>query len=195
MLTILNPRLGRSNVVLNSFHSCVSHTSKKLPWTPEMSFSKVLPQPRMFFQKFKGAISFKQLKSPTNAHSRREFNKQMDVVNSDMEFIDFTAMLNSHFMNKSLTVHPDSIKLQGIFSIFTFPDKMESILPERVFPTFQFHFLSPQTLARNKVHTKFVNLDLKEGKVNPLYVEELNINKEDGNSSLCLKAEVSLPWM
>jgi len=29
----------------------------------------------------------------------------------------------------------------------------------------------------------------------PPYIEQLNINKEDGNSSLCLKAEVSLPWM
>ena len=100
----------------------------------------------------------------------------------------------SNLPYEKLAIHPNKLKLEGVSCIFRFPDKMESILSEAVFKTFQIHFFAPKTLARNKVHTKFVNLFHEEG-TNPLYIQELNINKEDGNSSLCLKAEVSLPWM
>ena len=178
MLTTFNPRLRRSKVVLNSFCSCVSNTPKKLPWTPEVSFSKVIPQPRMLLQKSKSRGSFKQLKSFANAHGRRKLDKQMEMVNSDMKFIDFTSVLNCNLSNKSLTINPNSVELKGVFGIFRFPDKMESILPEAVSKTFQIHFLTPQTLAENKVHTKFVNLFHKEG-IDPLYIQEnqeLNIN-------------------
>ena len=75
MLKLTNPRLRRFNVVVNSFDSCVSDTSKEFSRAPKVSFSKMVSQPRMFFEKFKGAVSFKQLKSHTNTHSRRHLNK------------------------------------------------------------------------------------------------------------------------
>lgn len=189
-----NPRLRRSNVVLNSFHSCISDATKELPWTPKVSFWEIFPQPRMFPHKLKGTISFKQVKSSTNTHSRRKLNKQMDMVNSDMKFIDFTSIPSSGCPKKSLTIHLQPIKLKWVHCIFNFPHKVKSVLPESMFETFQFHFSTPQTLARNIVHTKFVNL-FHEGKINPLDIQELNINKEDGNSSLGSRAEVSLPQM
>lgn len=166
--------------MLNSFHSCISNTSKKFSRTPKMSFRKISPQPRMFPHQIEGTISFKQLKGSANTHSWRKLNKQMDMINSNVEFINFTPVFNSHFADESFTIHPQPIKLKWVHRIFNFPDKMESILSEGMFPTFQIHFLTPQTLARNTVHTKLVNL-FKEGNVNPLYFKELNINKENGS--------------
>ena len=187
MLTTLNPRLRRSNVVLDSFHSGISNAPEKLPRTPKMSLSKIISQPRMFFHKLKGAISFKQIKSFAHTHSWRKLNKQMDMVNSDMKFIDFASMPECNLIDESLTIHLDPIKLQRVFSIFRFPDKMESILSKAMFKTFQIHFSSPEDSSH------YLRNLFKEGKINPPYTEELNINKEDGNSSLCLKAQVSLP--
>ena len=184
-----DPRLRRSNVVLDSFHSCISNTSKELPRTPKMSLSKVISQPRVFFQKLKSRITFKQLKSFANAHSWGQLNKQMDMVNSNMELIDFTSIPECNLIDESFTIHLDPIKLQRVFSIFRFPDKMESILSKAMFKTFQIHFSSPEDSSH------YLQNLFKEGKINPPYTEELNINKEDGNSSLCLKAQVSLPWM
>ena len=154
-----------------------------------MSFSEVLPQPRMLVQKLKGRISFKQLKSSANTHARRELDKQMHMVNSDVKLIDFTTLFDCNFVDKPFTIHLEPIKLKGVHCIFNFPDKMESILSEGMFKTFQIHFLSPED------STNYLRNLFQEGTVYPLYTEELNINKEDGNSSLCLKAEVSLPWM
>lgn len=192
MLTTFNPGLRRSNVVLDSFHSCIPNAPKEFSRTPEMSFWEISPQPRMFMQKFKGTVSFKQLESSANTHSWRNLDEQMDMVNSDVEFINFTPIPSSSCIEKSLTIHFKPIKLERIHSVFNFPDKMESILSESMAKTFQIHFFAPKTLARNKVHTKFVNL-FHEGKINPLDIQELNINKEDGNSSLGSRAEVSLP--
>ena len=75
MLTSTNPRLRGLDIVSNSFTSCVSDTSKKFSRAPEMSFSKMVSQPRMFFEKLKGAVSFKQLKSLANTHNRGHLNK------------------------------------------------------------------------------------------------------------------------
>ena len=196
MLTAPNPRLRRSDVVLDSFHSCIANTSKKLSGTPKVPFSEILPQPRMLTEKFKRTISFKQLKSSANTHRRRQLNEQMNVVNCDMQFINLTSVSSSCCINKSLAICPQSIKLKRIHRIFAFPDKVESVLPEGMFETFQFHFFPPQTLARNTVHTKFVSL-FHGANFKPLHVnkfEKLNF-MEDGNSSLCLKPEVPLPLM
>ena len=189
-----DPRLRRTDVMLNSIHSCISNASKKLAWAPEMSFSKILSQPRMFLQKSKSRNSFKQLESSANTHGWRQLNKQMEMVNSNVNLINLTAILNGCLFDKPFTINPDSIKFEGVFSIFGFPDKMESILSERVFPTFQIHFFSPSNQARNIVLTKFVNL-VHEGNFYPFYTNQLTeLNTtEDGNSSLCFKAEVSLP--
>jgi len=56
-----------------------------------------------------------------------------------------------------------------------------------MFKTFQIHFSSPEYSSH------YIQNLVQEGNINPLFIEELNINKEDGNSSLCLKAQVSLP--
>ncbi len=162
MLTTINPRLRRSDVVLDSVHSCISNTPKEFSWTPEMSFSKVLSQPRMFLQKSKSRSALKQLKSSTNTYSSWQFNKQVDMVNSDVQFIDFTPIFHSHFSDESFTIHPDTIKLQCVFGILRFPNKMESILSEGMTPTLQIHFFTPQTFIRNKVLSMFVNL-IQEG--------------------------------
>jgi len=154
-----------------------------------MSFCEILSQPRMLSQKLKGTISFKQLKSSANTHARRKLNKQMYMVNSDVKLVDFTTLFDCNFMDKPFTIHLEPVKFKWVHRIFNFPDKMESILPEAVFKTFQIHFSSPED------STNYLRNLIQEGTVYPLYTEELNINKEDGNSSLCLKAEVSLPWM
>ena len=189
MLTTLNPRLRRSNVVLDSFHSGVSNTPEKLARAPEMSLSKVISQPRMFFHKLKGAISFKQIKSLAHTHGGGELNKQMDMVNSNMQFINLATISSSSCPENSLTIHLNPIKLHRVFSIFRSPDKMESILSKAMFKTFQIHFSSPEYSSH------YIQNLVQEGNINPLLIEQLNINKEDGNSSLCLKAQVSLPWM
>jgi hypothetical protein len=189
MLTTFNPWLRRSNVVVNRFNSCVSNTSKKFSRTPKMPFSEIFSQPGMLFQKPKSRSSLKQLKSPANAHCRWQLNKQVKMVDSNMEFVDFTPIFNCNLSDKPLTINSDSIKLKRVFGIFRFPDKMEGILPKAVAKTFQIHFSSPED-SSNYLQNLF-----QEGNINPLSIEQLNINKEDGNSSLCLKAEVSLPWM
>ena len=191
MLKLTNPRLGRSNVVLNSFSSCVADTSKEFSRTPEMSFSKVVSQPRMFFEKFKGAISFKQLKSHTNAHRRGHLNKQVDVVNSDVEFINFEPFSVSHLPQKELTIHFEPIKLERVFGIFNFPHEVECVLSEAMLPSFQIHFSSPEH-SSNYVH-QFISGGLVSSPSHIKNSEELNI--EDGDSSPNLKVRVSSPLM
>mgnify|MGYP001570449051 CR=1 FL=1 len=195
MLTTINPRLRRSYVVLDSFHSCVPNTSKKLSRTPEMSHSEMPSQPRMLSKKFKGSIAFKQLKGFANTHCNRHLNEEMNVVDTNMEFINFESMFLCSFSDKEFTINSDQFKLERISCILGFPDKMECILSEGMFGTPQIHFCAPQTFIRNTVLTMFVNL-VHRG-FSPMgsnNSQELNL-MERGNSSLCLKAEVSLPWM
>jgi len=176
MLTTFNPRLRRSDVVLDSFHSCIPNTPKEFSWTPEMSFSEVVPQPRMLLQKSKSRCTFKQLKSFANTHCGRQLDKQVDMINGDVKFINFTPISHSHFSDESFTIHSNTIELQGIFGIFRFPDKMESILSEGMTPTLQIHFFTPQTFIRNKVLSMFVNL-IQEG----IHYPSLNNNSEELN--------------
>lgn len=192
MLNSMEPRLRRSNVVLNSFSSCVSDATKEFSRTPEMSVSKMVSQPRMFLEKFKGTISLKQLKSFANTHCWRNLNKQVNVVNSDVKFVDFTSMFDCNLVDESFTINLKPIKLERIFGVFNFPDKMESILSKAMFETLQIHFLSPK--SADKAHANFVLV--QEPSISALHVnysEELNI--EDGDSSPNLKVWVSSPWM
>ena len=194
MLKLTNPWLRRSNVVLNSFSSCISNTSEKFPGTPEMPFSKMSPQPRMLLHQTKSTVTFKQLESFANTHGRRQLNKQVDVVNSEVQLINFALVPVSNLPQEKLTIHSQAIKLERVSRIFNFPDKMESILSEAVFPGFQFHFLSPESAQGDKAHANFVFSSEGLGS-NPSSFKnpkELNL-LEDGNSSLCLKAQVSLP--
>ena len=194
MLKLTNPRLRRSNVMLNSFGSCISNTSKEFSWTPEMPSSKMVSQPRMFLHQTKGAVSFEQLKSLADTHSDWHLNEEMNMVNSDVEFIDFEPLPVSNLSQEELTIHFKPIELKRIFSIFNFPDKMESILSEAMFSGFQIHFLSPKS-AGDKAHANFVFSS--EGLVSsPSHINHSKeLNFEDGDSSPNLKVRVSSPWM
>jgi len=195
MLKLTNPRLRRFDVVVNSFNSCISNTSKEFPRAPEMSFSEMVSQPRMFFEKLKGAVSFKQLKSHTNTHSWRHLNKQMDMVNSNIELINFEPFSISNLPQEELTIHSEPIKLERVFGIFNFPNKMESILSEAVFSGFQIHFSSPKS-AEDGAHANF-SFSFEEPSIQALpnsQTKELNL-MEDGDSAPNLKVRVSSPWM
>ena len=169
MLGQIEPRLRRSNIMFNSFGSYVSNASEEFTWIPEMPFSKIFSQPRMFLQKPKSRSSFKQLQSFTNTHCWRQLNKQVDMVNSDMKLVNFTSILNSNFYDKSLYINYNSIEFHGVFGIFRLPNKVECILSEGVFKTFQFHFFAPQSRASKKAHANFVNL-FQEGSIYPHHI-------------------------
>jgi hypothetical protein len=195
MLKLTKPRLRRSNVMLNSFSSCVSNTPKKFSRAPEMPTSKMVSQPRMFLHQFEGTVTFKQLQSFADTHSNRHLNKEMDMVNSDMEFINFEPFSVGNLPEKEFTIHLKSVELERIFGIFNFPDKMESILSEAMFSGFQIHFLSPKS-AGDKAHANF-DVYFEESSISALpntQTKELNL-MEDGDSSPNLKVWVSSPWM
>ena len=183
--------------MLNSFCSCISNAPKKFSWAPEMPMSKVIPQPRMLLlHQFVSRITFKQLQGSANTHCWRQFNKQMDMVNCDMQLINFTVMPFSRLADEPFTINLNSKKFEGVHCVFRLPYKMESILPEGMVMGSQIHFLSPaQQRARELMLSKC--LVFIEGNVNP---HETKVSQElnylgDGDSSLCLKAEVSSPCM
>jgi len=73
---------------------------------------------------------------------------------------------------------------------------VEGILSEGMTKAFQIHFFTPQTFIRSKVLTMF-DLFISRGLASsPACVSDSQeLNFVGGNSSLCLKAEVSLPQM
>jgi hypothetical protein len=185
MLKLTNPRLRRSDVVLDSFDGCVTDAPKEFSRTPKMPFSKVISQPRMFFEKAESTVAFKQLKCHTNTHSRRHLNKQMDMVNTDVKFINFEPFSVSDLSQKKLTIHSKPVELERIFGVFNFPDKMEGILSEAVFSGFQIHFSSPKSAMRNRAHANF-DVYFEEPSISAFpnnQTKELNL-LEDGDSSL-----------
>ena len=159
-----------------------------------MSSSKMVSQPGVLLHQLEGAITFEQLQSFANADSNWHLNEEMDMINSDVEFIDFESLPVSNLPQEKLTIHSKPIELKGIFSIFNFPNKMESILSEAMLPRFQIHFLSPKS-AGDKAHA---NLTFNSGGLvsRPSDTNHLEIlNFEDGDSSQNLKVWVSSPWM
>ena len=160
-----------------------------------MPFSKVVSQPWMFFEKFKGAIPFKQLKGFANTQCRGKLNKQVDVVGCDMQLINLTSLSVSYLHQEKLTIHPESIELKGVSGIFNFPDKVEGILSEAMFSGFQIHFSSPKS-TRDTAHAN-LNVYFEEPSIQALrnsQTKELNL-LEDGDSSPNLKVRVSSPLM
>jgi hypothetical protein len=155
-----------------------------------MSFLENFSQPRMLLQEFESRITFEQLQSSANTHCGWHLNKQVDVVNSNMQFINFKSMSVSCLPDEKLTIHSNPIEFHRVMSIFAFPDKVKCILPKGMFKTFQIHFISPQNIA----HAKSVNL-VPRAATSSRDIQEFKFYKEDGNSSLGLKAEVSLPLM
>jgi len=188
MLKLTNPRLRRNNVVLNSFGSCVPDAAKEFSRTPEMSSSKMVSQPRIFLHQLESTITFEQLKSFADTNSDWHLNKEMDVVNSDVNLIDFKPLPVSNLPQEKLTIHSKSVELKGVFGIFNFPDKMESILSKAVFSGFQIHFISPK-IAHANFSFNSEGLDSRPSRTKNF--RELNF--EDGDSSQNLKVWVSSP--
>ena len=196
MLTQIEPRLGRADIVVNSFHSRVSNTSEEFSRAPEMSFSEIISQPRMLLQNSKSRIAFEQLQCSADRHCRRQFNKQMDMVNSDMKLVNFTSMLFCDLSQKNFTINFNSTKFKRIPRVFWLPHEVESILPEGMTKGLQIHFFPPESAVRNKAHANS-KLVCREGNISPLCNNQSfqEYKMEDGDSSLCLKAEVSSPFM
>ena len=190
MQSQINPRLRRIDIVSNSLAGCVSDAAEEFSRTPKMSFSEIVLQPRMLLQQTKSAIAFEQLKSLADTHSSWHFNKQMDVVNSDVKFVDFTALPVSNLPDEELTIHSDAIELHRIHGIFAFPHEVESILSKGMFGTFQIHFTSPEH-SYNYIQFNSGGLGSNPSLANHLEI----LNFEDGDSSIGLKAEVSSPLM
>ena len=191
MLKLKNPGLRRSNVVSNSFSGSVADASKEFSRTPEMAFSEIISEPGMLLHQAESTVTFEQLQGFANTHSWGQLNKQVDMVNSDVKLIDFTALPVSNLPNKELTIHPKSIELKGIPCIFNFPHEVEGILSEAMLPRFQIHFLSP------KHSHDYVQHLFSGGLVSrPSYFSHLKeLNFEDGDSSPSLKTWVSSPLM
>jgi len=195
MLKLTNPRLRRLDIVVNSVHSCIANAPKEFSRTPEMSFFKMVSQPRMFFEKFKGAVTFKQLKSLANTYGRGNLNKQVDMINSDIEFINFEPFSVSHLPQEKLTIHSEPVKLEGVFSVFNFPDKMECILSKAMFSGFQIHFSSPKS-AGDSAHANFAFYFVESSILTPPNSQTKELNFEvNGDSSPNLKVWVSSPRM
>lgn len=142
----------------------------------------------MLLQKSESRISFKQLQGFANTHSNWHLNEEMDVVNSDVEFINLKPFSVGNLPDEELTIHSNPIKLHRIHSILAFPHEVESILSKSMFGAFQIHFLSPKIAH--------ANFDLvHEPRNQARLIQEIKFYKEGGNSSLGLKTEVPLPRM
>lgn len=177
MLTQISPRLGRADVMLDSFSSCIPNAAKESSWTPEVSMSKVISQPRMFLHQLKSRIPLKQIECLTNRYCWRQFNKQVDMVNSDMKLVNFTPMLDGNFSDKSLAINFQPVKLKGVHCIFNFPDKMKSILSNCMLEMFQIHFFAPELAQENIAHAKSISL-VHGDSINPLDInrtQKLNL--------------------
>jgi len=162
-----------------------------------MSISEMISQPGMFLHQLESTVTFKQLQSFADTHSDRHLNEEMDMVNSDMEFINFEPFSVSNLPQEKLTIHPQPVKFERIFGIFNFPHEVECVLSEAMLPRFQIHFLSPQTFIRNKVLTMsdcFSSRGLVSSPSSTNNSQELNL-MGDGDSSQNLKVWVPSPWM
>ena len=189
MSTQINPRLRRTDVVLNSFARCVSHTSEELSRTPEMPFPKMLSQPWILVQKFKGCNTLKQLECFTNTHGGRHFNEKVDVINSDMQFVDAESIFFSNFVDEPFTISPYANELHWISGILGFPNEMESVLSKSMSCTSQVHFFTPQNLMFGKSNSQ-------EKRTKSFMFNQLTeLNSRMAIPLSASKAEVSLPLM
>ena len=153
-----------------------------------MSFPEMLSQPWMLMQKFKGCNSFKQLECFTNTHGGGHFNEKVDVIGSDMQFVDAESVFFSNFADKSFTISPDANELHRIFGIFGFPNEMESILSESMSCTLQVHFFTPPNFMFGKFNSE-------EKEIESFIFNQLELNSRMAIPLSASKAEVSLPLM
>ena len=185
MLSQTSPGLRRNDVMFHSFSSCIADASEKLSRAPEMSMPEMPPQPWMLMQKFESTVTLEQLQSPANTHRRGQLDKQMDVINSDVNLINLTSISPSSRVENPLAINPHAKELHRVHRVFAFPDKMESILSEAMLPRFQIHFSSPKSATRDKAHANFT-VYFEEPSIQALpssQTKELNL-MEDGDSSL-----------
>lgn len=148
------PRTLRTrDVMLDSFTSNIANTSKEFTRTPEMSFPKVSPQPRMLFEDSICRITFKQLERLRNTHGIRNFNKKMYIVWLNTQLINLKSILFSYLSNNLVTKFSKFIKLKRIFSIFWFPHKVKGVLSSSVSKLSYFHFLFSYAKFKNTAHT------------------------------------------
>jgi len=177
----------------NSFTRSISNAAKEFSRAPEVSFSEMVSKPGMFFEKFKGAVSFEQLQGFADAHCSWHLDEQMNMVDSNMEFVNFKSMSLSNFKEESFAIYPNSIKLHRVFGVFGFPYKVEGILSEGMFSTSQIHFLSPK-LAGDKAHANFVFNSRGLGSNPNLFNNQKELNLMGTAIPLSAsKAEVPLP--
>jgi hypothetical protein len=144
--------------VSNSFTSCISNASEEFSRAPEMPCSEMVSQPRMFLHQLESRIPLKQLQCFADTYSGGHFNKQMDMVNCNMQLINFESIFESSLPDEKLAVHSDKLKFKWVSGIFGFPDKMEGILSEGMFKTLQIHFFSPKSAQENIAHANFFGL-------------------------------------
>ena len=132
------------DISLDDIRGNVPYRAEKLAWAPEVSFTKMLAQPRMLAKKFVRAAAFKQLKSFTNGHSRRYSDKHVDMIRFNLKFVDFYVLVTSNFTQKLVAMVPDYLKLEWVLRVFRFPYKMVGILSNAVSMVVKsFHFMIP----------------------------------------------------
>ena len=183
MLSQTSPRLRRNDVMFHGFTSCIPNAPEKLSRTPEVSAPEMISQPGMFTEQLESTVAFKQLQSPANAHRRRQLDKEMDVISSNVQLVNLAAIPPSSCVQNSFAVNPNPVKLHRVSGIFRFPHEVEGILSERMLSGSQIHFFPPANSTGNPAHAKFANL-ISRGATAPLvpnHFKELNF--EDGNSS------------
>ena len=156
-----------------------------------MSFPKIFSEPGMFLQKTESTVIFKQLKSLANTHRDWHLNKQVDVVNSYVQLINFETFSISNLPDEELAIHSNPIELHRVHSILAFPHEVESILSEGMLGTFQIHFSSPEHSSH---YIQFNSGGLESSPSDSNHLTELNF-WGSGNSSVGFKTEVSLPRM
>jgi hypothetical protein len=197
MLTQIEPRLGRTDVMLNSFCSGVSDRAEKFSRAPEMPFSEIISEPRVLLQELKGSVALEQLQCLANAHCARHLNKEMHMVRSNMQLIDAEAMAVSNFMDKPFAVTFQAIELERVHGIFGLPHKVEGILPKGMIKRLQIHFFPPESARGKRAHanSNVFNSD-RDVHSHPSYAfqfRELNF-REDGIPPL-LESRGTLPCM
>lgn len=187
----INSRLSRIDIVFNSFRSYIPDAAKEFSWTLEMSFCKISSRPRMLAQKFKGKTSFKQLKRSAHRHRRWKLDEKMHMVRSNVQLVNFTSPTLGSFSNKALTIDTNSKKFEWVHKRFTFPNKMESVLPEGMVERLQIHFSLPAQRQTGKPRlNEFFSLGATSAPNHTNKSQELNLVRH-GDSSLGLKAKVS----
>ncbi len=141
--------------MLNSFTSNIADAPKELSWTPEMPFSEISSKPRVGSKKSVSRISLEKLKRLGNTHSIGDFNKQMDMVWLDVDFINFKSMSDSNFSKDFFTRNLYFAEFKWIPAVFWLPNKVEGILSNSVSKSVNFHFTSSCAFF-SRAHTSTV---------------------------------------